>query len=305
MSVVVPEVAPGVACLPTAVVNSYFVGEPGRPWVLVDTGMPGFTNRFKAAAALRYGKDARPEAIILTHGHFDHVGCLRALAEAWDVPICAHPLERPYLTGQSKYPPFDPTVGGFFPFLSRFFPENGIDVSDRLVDLPTDGTVPGVDGWTWHFTPGHAPGHVSLFRESDRTLIAGDAFITVNMDSFRDTAAQKQEMVRPPSYATCDWTLARQSVETLAGLNPAVAATGHGVPMTGPDIAGLLRGFAAHFSPPRHGRYIPVAAQTDNHGLVSVPPPVPDPAGIALTVGAVAVGAGILARRGRDDERKK
>lgn len=298
------EVAPGVACLPTAVVNSYFVGTPGQPWILVDTGMPGYAHKFKAAAEARYGKDAKPEAIILTHGHFDHVGCLHALAEAWDVPICAHPLEFPYLTGQSKYPPFDPTVGGFFPFLSRFFPENGINVRDRLVELPADGTVPGTDGWTWHATPGHAPGHVSLFRASDRTLVAGDAFITVNMDSFADTVTQKQELVRPPTYATCDWTAARQSVELLAELNPAVAATGHGVPMTGPDIAGQLRRFAAHFNPPTHGRYIPVPAHTDNHGIVSVPPPIPDPAPLALTVGAAVVGAGLLARRGRGDKGK-
>lgn len=298
----VSEIAPHVACLPTAVVNSYFIGEPGQPWILVDTGMPGYVHRFKAAAAERYGKEARPEAIVLTHGHFDHIGCLKALAEAWDVPICAHPLEFPYLTGQSKYPPFDPTVGGFFPFLSRFFPEAGINITDRLVELPTDGTVPGVEGWAWEHTPGHAPGHVSLFRASDRTLIAGDAFITVNMDSFADTVTQKQELVRPPSYATCDWAAARQSVERLARLNPTVAATGHGVPMTGPDIAGQLQSFAAQFSPPSHGRYIPIAAQTDDHGIVSVPPPVLDPAGIALTVGAIAVGAGILARRARSNK---
>ncbi len=298
MSETAIEITSGVAYLSNAVVNLFFLGERGQPWVLVDAGMPGFTHKIKAAAEERYGADARPEAIILTHGHFDHVGCLHALAEAWDVPVYAHPLEFPYLTGLSKYPPFDPSVGGFFPFLSRFFPENGIDITPHLRELPVSGDVPGADGWKWLATPGHAPGHVSLFRESDRTLVAGDAFITVNIDSFQDTVTKKQEMVRPPSYATCDWTLARQSVETLAGLNPAVAATGHGIPMTGPNIAGQLREFAAKFNPPTHGRYIPVPAQTDTQGIVSVPPPALDPSGIALAVGAAAVGAGLLARRG-------
>src|SRR4051812_34867064 len=81
-------VAPGVAGLQTVLVNLYFVGTPGR-WVLVDAGIPMNAGRIRCAAERRFGPGAKPEAIILTHGHFDHVGSLQALAERWDVPIYA------------------------------------------------------------------------------------------------------------------------------------------------------------------------------------------------------------------------
>ena len=43
----------------------------------------------------RYGKGSKPKAIILTHGHFDHVGALEALLDKWDVPVYAHELGHP------------------------------------------------------------------------------------------------------------------------------------------------------------------------------------------------------------------
>ncbi len=74
-------IAPGVACVPASFVNTYLIGEPGGPWALVDTGVPGFGWKIRAAAAERFGQDSRPAAIFLTHGHFDHSGNARALAD--------------------------------------------------------------------------------------------------------------------------------------------------------------------------------------------------------------------------------
>ena len=171
-----------LAYLRTAMVNLYFSGLPGagdRDWVLIDAGLPGFGRSVVEAAARRFQPGARPSAIILTHGHFDHVGTLGDLAGAWDAPVFAHPLELPYLTGRSPYAPPDTDAGGgIMPRLSWMFPRGPIDLGDRVRALPEDGSVPFMPGWRWIHTPGHTAGHVSLFRESDRVLIAGDAFLT-------------------------------------------------------------------------------------------------------------------------------
>src|SRR4051794_15061979 len=109
------KVTHDVACLPLSIVNVYFVGVPGaadRSWALIDAGLRFSEATIRSAAAQRFGAGSRPAAIILTHGHFDHVGSVRALAKSWDTAVYAHKLELPYLTGKSSYPPPDPTVGG-------------------------------------------------------------------------------------------------------------------------------------------------------------------------------------------------
>jgi glyoxylase-like metal-dependent hydrolase (beta-lactamase superfamily II) len=95
-----PELTDDVAYLRTAIVNVVFFGLPNaREWVLIDTGIPGSALAIVAAAERRFGRGARPVAIVLTHGHFDHVGVVETLARRWDVPVYAHELELPYLTG--------------------------------------------------------------------------------------------------------------------------------------------------------------------------------------------------------------
>src|SRR5689334_22092208 len=106
------ELTTDVACVEFTIANVYLAGRPGSSWVLIDAGCPVNAAAIRQAAAERYGPHSRPEAIVLTHGHFDHTGSAPALAEAWDVPVYAHPLETPFLSGKSAYPPKDPTVGG-------------------------------------------------------------------------------------------------------------------------------------------------------------------------------------------------
>lgn len=287
------EITPGVACLPLTIENVYFVGARGRPWVLVDAGTPGQQGRIRAAAQERYGADARPEAIVLTHGHPDHSGSARALAEAWGVPVYARTLELPYLTGRSKYPPGDPTVGGALAMLTRIFPSNVPDLSVVVQPLPEHGVVPGLPDWKWLDTPGHAPGHVSFFRPEDKTLLVGDAFATVNMDSLPSLLTKKPEISLPPPPITCDWPAADRSVQLLAGLNPAAVGCGHGRPLTGPHVAPDLNRFADGFAPPTHGRYVGHPAITDETGIVSLPPPAPDPFPLQALITLLAVGAAV------------
>src|SRR5579872_4623672 len=97
------EIAPGVAVFPTLIANAYAVGDAAS-WVLVDACTPGHARGIRSAAAKRFGAGSRPRAIILTHGHFDHAGSAGPLADAWGVPIYAHRLELPFLTGKAHYP---------------------------------------------------------------------------------------------------------------------------------------------------------------------------------------------------------
>ena len=181
------EVVDDIAYKRLAIVNVVFVGQRAagdREWVLIDAGLPGFAGAIKHAACERFGEDSRPAAILMTHGHFDHVGSLETLADDWDAPIYAHLLEQPYLDGRSAYPPPDPTVGGgLMALTSPLFPPSPVNVSRRLRLLPDDHSVPHMNGWRWIHTPGHTPGHVSFWREGDRSLIVGDAFVTTRQES--------------------------------------------------------------------------------------------------------------------------
>lgn len=143
--------------------------------------------------------------------------------------------------------------------MSRFFPNGPIDVSHRLRPLPANGSVPGMPDWRWVHTPGHAPGHVSLWREADRVLVAGDAFITTAQESAYAVLTQRPEIHGPPMYYTPDWERARQSVERLAALEPAFVISGHGPAMQGAEMRDALHALANNFDQvavPAHGRYV-------------------------------------------------
>jgi glyoxylase-like metal-dependent hydrolase (beta-lactamase superfamily II) len=243
-----------------AIVNVMFVGERGRDWTLVDAGLSGMGRRIRHAAAEHFGKDRPPVAVVLTHGHFDHVGALHDLLERWDVPVYAHEEELPFLNGTEAYPPPDPSVGGGLMALSSpLFPDGPFNFSKWLRALPADGSVPGMAGWQWIHTPGHTPGHVSLWRARDRTLIAGDAFITTTQESAYAVATQRPEIHGPPMYYTPDWESAADSVRHLATLEPERVVTGHGRALHGQEMRNALHLLADNFEAiarPKHGRYV-------------------------------------------------
>lgn len=299
----IERIAPDVGWLPISFVNAYFIGRPGDPWILIDSGLPGRAAHLFDAAEARFGAGSRPEAIYLTHGHFDHAGSALQLAEKWDVPIFAHRMELPYLTGRSAYPPPDPTVGGAIAFLSRFMPYRERDLRERIRELP-EGELQGAPGWQWLATPGHSPGHVSFFRASDRMLLAGDAFATMNMDSWFGLISAKQQLARAGTPFNVDWDATRRSVAKLADLRPNVAGCGHGIPLSEVALADRLQRFANRFRAPQHGRYVRKPAEVDENGIVSLPPapfdPVPLATAAALLVAGVALGAGYVEKQLQD-----
>ncbi len=279
-------------------VNMYFIRNPDDDtWVLVDAGLKSSYAKIKKVAAELFGADSKPSCIILTHGHFDHTGSLKKLADEWNSPIYCHYLELPYLSGRSSYPPPDPSVGGgLMSTVSWVYPRKAINVEDHLHILPPNESVPNLPQWKYIYTPGHAPGHVSLYRAKDKVLIAGDAFVTTRSESAMSIMNQTRKISGPPKYFTYDWEAARNSVRRLADLNPHVVATGHGKPMSGDDMKIALTNLAAHFDEealPKKGRYLKEPAVTDAYGVRYLPPKEKRSAtswlvllGIGLTVAA-------------------
>lgn len=255
------EVRPDLFCLTVQIVNVSFIGFPNSDeWILVDAGMPKSADDIIKAAEERFGVNSRPKCIILTHGHFDHVGAIIELMEHWNVPVYAHEQELPYLTGQQSYPEPDPTVeGGVVAKLSPIFPNEPVNLGDRVIQLPADHSVPNAIGWRWIHTPGHTPGHISLFRERDHALIAGDAFTTVKQEYLYRVITQKPEISGPPRYLTTDWQAAYESVKVLEALKPESAVTGHGIPMTGELLSDSLFKLIQEFNEiavPKYGKYV-------------------------------------------------
>jgi glyoxylase-like metal-dependent hydrolase (beta-lactamase superfamily II) len=169
------EVLPDLYSHTIQIVNFCLVGQPStKDFVLVDAGMPHSADEIISVIEERFGADSQPKAIILTHGHFDHVGAIIELVKWWDVPVYAHQLEMPFLTGKTGYPKPDSTVeGGMISKMSFMFPNKPINLGNYVKPLPKDGSVPHLPEFKWI----HTPGHMSL-RESDKALIVGDAFVT-------------------------------------------------------------------------------------------------------------------------------
>ncbi|HAQ07304.1 MAG TPA: MBL fold metallo-hydrolase [Bacillus bacterium] len=243
----------------TLIANLAFV-ELDNGWVLVDAGIPFSGPYILKAAKRKFGEHTAPLAIVLTHGHFDHVGALDFLLSKWNVPVYAHDNELPFLTGKKDYLPPDPTVGGgLLAAISPLYPRRAINLGSKVVALPQNGEIPFMPGWRWIFTPGHTAGHVSLFRDEDRALIAGDVFITVKQESALAVLAQTLEIHGPPAYFTPDWMMAKQSVERITALEPDWAVTGHGKSIGGDFLLNSLKKLLTDFETteiPHNGKYV-------------------------------------------------
>ncbi len=244
--------------------NVYFV-RSGSSWVLIDTGSAKCDRAIQQAAESLFGANTRPVAILLTHDHPDHSGSAPELVRRWGCVVYMHPNDLPlvtmdtstYLSTFKQYAnPLDTWL--MLPLLhvlpkrarDSMLPEPSFKEAVRIFD-PGMG-VPSLPDWECIPTPGHTAGHVSFFRPSDRVLITGDAVINVHLNSLWSflrwsLGRNKQRLSGPPWYTTWNWRAAKQSVATLARLEPCVLACGHGLPISGGGTAPALRAFADHF----------------------------------------------------------
>jgi glyoxylase-like metal-dependent hydrolase (beta-lactamase superfamily II) len=217
------QIAPEVFHLPVAPrngVNTYVVGD-----VLVDTGIRTSSKAIREALG---GRELK--AIALTHAHGDHGGSARTLAKELGLPVWVGAADREAAeTGKVvAKSPYDK------PGLSLIAGAMGNMPSVQVArDLREGDELTA--GFTVLDTPGHSPGHVSFWRESDRVLICGDVFF--NLHPLTTVPGLRE----PPGPFTVDPALNRRSERRVAGLEPAVAGFGHGPVIEGDAAAQLAR----------------------------------------------------------------
>ncbi|RYZ97407.1 MAG: MBL fold metallo-hydrolase [Sphingobacteriaceae bacterium] len=267
------QVSQGVWGMKITFVNIYMIANrrgAGKGWVLVDAGLRGTAKKIIAMAESLFGPGTKP--------------------------VYAHPLEVPYLTGASSYPPADPTVGGgLMSLLSWAYPVKPINLGSRVIPIDKYEGVPELPEWKVIHTPGHTAGHISLFLPLNTTLIAGDAFTTTQTESAIYVLNYVKKFSGPPKYLTTDWHAAERSVRKLAALQPRIAATGHGFVMRGKELQTSLSYLANHFrelAVPNHGRYVKRAVLADETGVKYIPSYTED-SKIKLKVAAVTVAAAL------------
>lgn len=272
----VSEIAAGVHAIEVGTgitrSNVYLVGS-GPSWVLIDTGSANCGHQIQQAADSVFGPRAAPEAILLTHDHPDHAGSTRELAQRWRCPVYLHPDELPFATVDepgffSTYDGYTTSAGRWTaPPLDRWLVLPVMHLVPRrrraamLADAsfkdaaralhPAEG-VPGLPEWRCIPTPGHTPGHVAFFRPADRVVIAGDAVVTVNLNSPRAflrwaRGRSEERLSGPPWYTTWSWRSAKESVAFIERLDPLVVASGHGPPVSGAAVAEELHALADRY----------------------------------------------------------
>jgi deazaflavin-dependent oxidoreductase (nitroreductase family) len=243
------QIAPGVHLLTLgrgAVASNVYLVSSDSAWTLVDAGWASSAAAIRTAAEAVFGPGTRPTAIVLTHIHPDHSGSAGVLARSWQVPVYVHADELPMAAG--KYLPqySMPLDRWLVAPLMRLLPsrtrariEVAGDITDVVHPLDLQGGVPGLPDWEWIPTPGHTPGHVAYLRASDGVLLAGDAALTVDLNSVGGVLLDRQRVAGPPWYTTWDWPAAQRSIRALAGLEPRVLLPGHGRPLTAETAAAL------------------------------------------------------------------
>jgi glyoxylase-like metal-dependent hydrolase (beta-lactamase superfamily II) len=273
------QVAQGVWGMKCLFANVYIIANRrgvANGWVLVDTGLKTSAKKIINMAESLFGLGTRPRAIILTHGHSDHTGGIQVLLKHWNVSVYAHPLELPYLTGLSAYPPADPTVGGgLMSLLSVFFRTKPINLRRSVKAIDMNEGIAELPEWRVIHTPGHTPGHISLYLPLNTTLITGDALATTKSESIIFALGFPKKLSGPPKYITTDWQAASESIHKLAALQPRIIAPGHGQVMRGRELQTGLENLSANFEDtevPKSGRYVEHPAIADEGGVRYIPP---------------------------------
>jgi len=201
---------------PRPFISAYLVGD-----VLVDAGLGIHAGRILEALASH-----KVVSHVITHAHADHVGGSKTVSDTLSVPTyCGAGDADAVREGK-------PVAASRLQALFRWKP---VDVARALREGDEIGP-----GFVILDTPGHSPGHIVLWREADRTLICGDAFLNLN---FYTTIAGLNE---GPRAFTWDPARSRKSARRLAELEPRLVLFGHGEPLRDPAKLAAFAESLAH-----------------------------------------------------------
>ena len=204
--------------LPPYAINVYLVGD-----VLVDAA-----TRHAGKRILRQLRGRAVTTHVVTHAHPDHQGASHEVCTALGIPLWCGELDAPAIEDgrivdrQPRHP------------INRLVQSVWAGPPHPVARRLREGDE--VAGFQVLDTPGHSAGHVSLWRESDRTLICGDVFTNI------DTATGIPGLHEPKRYFTPDPPRNRESIRRVAALEPALVCFGHGRPLRDPA---KLRAFTA------------------------------------------------------------
>lgn len=209
--------APGVWRLkeaPRPLINVYLAEN-----VLIDAG-----RRWDRRRIFKELEGRQITELALTHVHPDHQGCAKAVCEAFGVPLSCHEDDVDAMEGRRSVSATAKPMAKFFAHLWQGPPHR----VDRVLREGDE-----VAGFRVVHAPGHAPGEVVFFRDSDRVAICGDVIRNITYVSLRTKLAE------PPTDLTPDPAENRRSIRRLAGLEPSLILPGHGPAVT--DIGAFER----------------------------------------------------------------
>ena len=210
--------------------NVYFL-EDGDGVVQFDAGTRAMRKKARAAADELGGL----KRVVLGHAHADH----RGTAPYLDAPVFCHPDERIDAESPASEPPYWDLsqlpvawVRWIYPFLLRRWDGGAVRIADTVIE---GDQVAGFQ--VLHF-PGHAPGLIGLWRESDRVALVSDVIYLVDSGRLKPLPAGEAS-VPHPAWAW-DHARAKESVRRLAALEPRIVCAGHSGPLRGENLRETL-----------------------------------------------------------------
>ena len=226
----VTEVVPGLFQVSLGIVNAFLLTED-RGVTLIDTGLPGRSERIVEALHEIGHEPAAVHTIVITHLHADHTGGLASLRERTGATVVAHPIDAEAIRQGVSMRPIGPEgtwLGRMIGWADRWLPLPSADPAEVDIEVDDGDVVPVASGLEVIHAPGHSAGQIVLRWDAHGgVLIAADA-----------AGRRTGSLGAPPLLE--DVERAHATLRRLAGLAFDVAVFGHGDPLRA-DASSVFR----------------------------------------------------------------